>query len=640
MAELKSYSCPKCGSFLEVDRDQDTFDCPFCGASFNVLDFHRDELIQEARKQAADGQKSKALEKYEYLLSKKPDDFNLLYEYACVVDGSNSLKTMSIDTNNRKNDHKQLRQLLRNDERFMQGTWSEYFTKLYEVITLSNKYYEVLAQREEIDAKAKAVKNNRISKKNYGCGAILYGIAGLYISVRICISNSKYYPNTDIRATWPILVYILVLGGIMVVTALANKKAAKKYEEEKAKRDSEYNEFKDQSDKMNRKEVEPAYRKYKQALEELNALKPSDADIAAAKTKAVPKKLSKPSSTIKNPVCTKCGADLTLDNENKLYVCGHCGMSYDYENFVGSRVSKARKELTNGEFELAEKRFSQTLEEDPGDFESNRGLILCAGKWRGFPDIRLNDKLRNADWPKIEAILEAAKEKSNYNNRTYFEKFQELLEPVKAYSELDGKEDAESLLAMQEAEKSFRFRYKNFVILDRKYHVTYQNKTLHDLSEEETRENLRKALKFGDFVEADREYVQILMNHPNDVEALHARVLCAGRWSSVEDINIDQKMSDGLLNLISGRIVIAQENSSWSYHMYYELFGDVVEILRENFKASQQKESYEFKRKVLEDRLIDVVIKLSEMDGELFNFEKADGDVEKVDGDDEKADGD
>ena len=151
MAELKSYSCPKCGSFLDVDRDQDTFACPFCGTSFNVLDFHREELIEEARKQAYDGRKAQALEKYEYLLSKKPDDFNLLYEYACAVDGVDALKKLKIDTNNPKNDHKQLRGLLRNDQKFMQGTWSEYVTKLYEVVTFSNKYHELVAQREEID---------------------------------------------------------------------------------------------------------------------------------------------------------------------------------------------------------------------------------------------------------------------------------------------------------------------------------------------------------------------------------------------------------------------------------------------------------------------------------------------------------
>lgn len=624
MAELKSYSCPKCGSFLDVDRDQDTFDCPFCGANFNVLDFHREELIDEARRQVYDGQKSQALEKYEYLMSKKPDDFNLLYEYACAVDGLNTLKKLKIDTSNPKNDHKQLRQLLRSDQRFMQGTWSEYFTKLYEVVTLSNKYHELVAQREEIDANAKRIANTIDSKGASWAGAVIFGIVGFIATFDFFNRNSKYYSNMDIRAMWPVLVYFALLTGIIIATVFANKKKQQKYEEEKEKRDIEYKALKNKSDAFNRNEVEPVYKKYKQALSELDELKPSEADIAAAKTKANPvavsKKFSKPARTIKNPVCDKCGADLTLDNENKLYVCTHCGVSYDYENFVGSRVSKARKELMNGEFELAEKRFMQTLEEDPGDFEANRGLILCAGKWRALPDIRLNDQLKYAEWPKIEARLKAAKEHSNYHNNTYFEEFQKMLEPVKTFHELEGKEDQASLFAMVTAQKSFRLHYKTFVALDRKYRVTYQNKTLNDISEKETRENLRTAVKFGDFTAADRDYVQLLMNHPNDIEALRARIFCAGRWRSLEDLSLDQKMSDGLLNLISGRIKIAQENSSWDYHMYYELFGGVAEILRENFKTSPQDESYEVKKQNLEKRFADAKEKLIEMDKELFHF--------------------
>ena len=617
MAELKSYSCPKCGSFLDVDRDRDTFDCPFCGASFNVLDFHREELIDEARKQAYDGRKAQALEKYEYLLSKNPDDFNLLYEYACAVEGVDALKKLKIDTDNPKNDHKQLRGLLRNDQRFMQGTWSEYFTKLYEVVTLSNKYHELVAQREEIDAKAKRIANTCESKGATWTGAAVFAVLGFICAFNISYRNNKYYPSSDIRTMWPMLVYFVLLAGIIIATVFANKKKQQKYEEEKARRDSEYKAVKDQSDSFYRNEVEPAYKKYKQALSELDALKPSEADIAAAKTRTASKKTS---AIIKEFVCKKCGADLTLDNENKLYVCTHCGVSYDYENFVGSRVSKARKELMNAEFDLAEKRFAQTLEEDPGDFEANRGMILCAGKWRALPDIRLNDKLKYAEWPKIEERLKAAKEHSNYHNLTYFEEFQKLLEPVKTFHELEGKEDQASLFELQTAQKSFRLHYKTFVALDRKYRVTYQNKTLNDISEEETRENLRTAVEFGDFVEADREYVQLLMNHPNDVEALRARIFCAGRWRSVEDIRLEQKMSDGLLNLITGRIKIAQENSPWDYHMYYEFFNDVAEILRENFKVSQQKEVSEFKQKLLENEFKEAKEKLIEKDKELFHF--------------------
>lgn len=622
MAELKSYSCPKCGSFLDVDRDRDRFDCPFCGASFNVLDFHREELIDEARKQAYDGRKAQALEKYEYLLSKNPDDFNLLYEYACAVDGVDALKKLKIDTNNPKNDHKQLRGLLRNDQKFMQGTWSEYFTKLYEVVTFSNKYHELVAQREEIDVKAKRIANTCESKGATWTGAVIFGILGFISAFNITSRNNKYYSSSDIRTMWPMLVYFVLLAGVVIATVFANKKKQQKYEEERAKRDSEYKAVKDQSDSFYRNEVEPAYKKYKQALSELDALKPSDADIAAAKTRTVSKKTAKPAPAIKNPVCVKCGAELTLDNEKKLYVCSHCGVSYDYENFVGTPVSKGRKELMSGEFELAEKWFAQKLEEDPGDFEANRGMILCAGKWRDFPDIRLNEKLKFAEWPKIEERLKAAKENSNYNNLEYFEEFQKLLESVKTYHELAGKEDQESLFARLTAQKSFKLRYKVFANMDRKYRTTYLNKPLLALSEKEKRENLRTALGCGDFVAADREYVQLLMNHPNDPEALRARVLCAGRWKTVEDISLDQKMSDGLLNQITGRIKIAKDNSSWDYYMYYELFGDVAEILRENFKALPQKESYEDKRKKFEEQLQDVMIRLIEKDKELFDFEK------------------
>ena len=48
MTKLKCYSCPECGSFLEVDRVEDTFDCPFCGNHFDVVDFHGADLFEQA----------------------------------------------------------------------------------------------------------------------------------------------------------------------------------------------------------------------------------------------------------------------------------------------------------------------------------------------------------------------------------------------------------------------------------------------------------------------------------------------------------------------------------------------------------------------------------------------------------------
>ena len=54
--------------------------------------------------------------------------------------------------------------------------------------------------------------------------------------------------------------------------------------------------------------------------------------------------------------------------------------------------------------------------------------------------------------------------------------------------------------------------------------------------------------------------------------------------------------------------------------MYYELFGDVVEILRENFKLSLQDETYAVKKQNLEKRFAEAKEKLIETDKELFHF--------------------
>ena len=48
MSTLKSYSCSKCGGILNVDRDQDVLDCPFCGARIDYIDFHSEDLLTQA----------------------------------------------------------------------------------------------------------------------------------------------------------------------------------------------------------------------------------------------------------------------------------------------------------------------------------------------------------------------------------------------------------------------------------------------------------------------------------------------------------------------------------------------------------------------------------------------------------------
>jgi len=48
MTKLTSYTCAKCGGVLNVDIGQAVFDCPFCGNGFDLSDFHRGEVLNEA----------------------------------------------------------------------------------------------------------------------------------------------------------------------------------------------------------------------------------------------------------------------------------------------------------------------------------------------------------------------------------------------------------------------------------------------------------------------------------------------------------------------------------------------------------------------------------------------------------------
>ena len=634
MAELKSYSCPKCGSFLEVDRDKDVFDCPFCGNHFTAIDFHKEELLDEARLLVFEGQKSKALEKYEYLLSIDPDDFDLLYEYACVVDGIGALKDRSINTADPLNRHEKLRILLKNDPRFMQGEWADYYKKLYELVQLSNEYHEVASDHRAITRAAKNVINEKLEKRHYGIPFIVSCIAivGFFIAV---ISSSKqvyHYSNSDIRVYIPLIVYFSILAFVIAFMAFINMQEQKEFKTAKKRQQKQYDELNERAEKLYADEVEPAYEKYMKAAKELEELRPEVLKKIESKKLKLLKQMAdkkpdkatsvsfvKPVPVIKNEVCAKCGGDLTLDNENKLYVCTHCGVSYDYSTFVGTPGSKAKREIMNGEFDLAEKRYVSILENDPGNFEANRGLVLCAGKWRGLPDLRLNNNLKNVDWVKLDERIKAAKENSSHFNHEYFLAFEQLIECARHYREASHMTDADRIAVMRAAEQSFKFRYKNFVPMDKKYQMAYQDKTDFELLSEKTRHNLRISLDLKDFVVADKGYVRMLMYYPDDVESLRARILCAGKWRNPEEISLTRKLSHGFLDRLDSRIQVAKDSASSEYSEYFETFGSLVDLMRTYYVCSPVDKEPD-KLKKLQSEFDELRTSLIEMDKKLFDF--------------------
>ena len=75
MAVLKSYTCSKCAGVLNFDSDQEFFECPFCGTAFDVLDFHGDEVMEQAKELLKAKSYNAAKEKYLSILVNEPDNF-------------------------------------------------------------------------------------------------------------------------------------------------------------------------------------------------------------------------------------------------------------------------------------------------------------------------------------------------------------------------------------------------------------------------------------------------------------------------------------------------------------------------------------------------------------------------------------
>lgn len=472
MAELKSYSCPKCGSYLDVDRDRDEFECPFCGNRFNALVFHRDELLAEARQIARSGDTLQAMEKYEYLLNLLPDDFDIKNEYACAVDGIKSSKALSIDLPKEPDlvvAHERLRALLINDQRFSQGPGADYFAKLSEVLSLEVKYKELYGKYEKKLKEAEEAKGGKDLPLKYIVA--VYAVAGGILAFGRYAELKKYYIASDMRATWPLWAYFLILAVLIIVCVAIHFISAWKNKDQNAR----YNKYKKSAEDFYNNEIVPVLESYGQVVDELEKLKPVTNKDAAVngEDKAAATQASKSTSDLQETVtCSKCGGELILDNKNKVYICSHCGVSFDYSMFIGTPVSKAFKELADGEFDLADKRFLRFLEENPGDFDANFGRILCAGKWRNLREIELNDQVKDIDWDEMKKRMDQAIENSFGSGRRYFTAFEVLLNPIRTYSQLSDKTDEESKAAVKEAENDFKNEYPRFLLMDKQFRRT------------------------------------------------------------------------------------------------------------------------------------------------------------------------
>ena len=555
MAKLKCYSCPECGSFLNVDRDQDTFDCPFCGSHYDVVDFHGTDLLEQAEQALRKGDYSVARQNYEYLLENKPDDLELLYNYACAVGETSSLdkyedpKKLSI----------KLQLLFKNDPRYSTGPAAPYFTKLAELFEISKRHAELKAKYNKLrETSEEGLKKIDREEGSFGCGVAGYAVIHYFFGAIIIgqTGGSTSPGGMAFYIGFPIVAIIFA--------ALVNKSISAKKDPQLSEKRKKFTDMKVQADEV-MKEVEALEQSYERAFKALPELKSKAGvmDISEARANIL-EPAKKPYTNIpsrspfskrdpkivaaemKKPVvCKKCGADLRQDKEHKLYVCDHCGVTYDYDMFIGDPITKAKSCIKNGDFESADKWFAKVIADEPSNFEANRGRILCAGKWVGFIQIKLNKKLADVDWDAVKVRLDEAISNTVELKTDYFVEAMELIETAHDYYETcrkieDGVSDEEraELNDMKESlALYFNDKYREFQDYDRMQRVQVD---------------------------------KVISNMTGNMLVHRLRIIAAGHWQSIYRISPDVPISSGRLSIIKKVISDAIANSSDGFNEYFK----------------------------------------------------------------------
>ena len=468
-AKLKSYSCSNCGGVLNVDRDEDVFDCPFCGAHFDVMDFHKKDILDEVKELWKRNEFAAAKKRIEYVLTKNSDDFELLRAYALSVANLTSFDNLNEPENINLGQTAKLLELLQGDARYSSGKGAPYFAKILEMLPIAREYNELSGQKYTLlkraaEGKAKLDKEKARRLAGSFGGASLSGFFSIWFIFMLAMVSP-----------WLLLgiVVVLIVAGVYLGTSY------EKIESEYQTNVKPYYELRKQARELGEK-MESLEKEYKQAVKELEELRPKKEDIKEAINEDIEQvtKEYKPQpdiivrkSELDSFACSKCGGSMVLDKSRKLYVCKYCGIAYGYSLFFGNMKQKAYEFLKEGDFEEADKRFTQVLAQAPSDPDSLRGRILCAGKWRAFSEMKVTEKLSEEQLKVLRECIDEAKKHFTGTDEFYPAKISMAVNYLKQYGDIpDGNDEEKSATA-----EDFNSAHRELIDADREFRTRQIN---------------------------------------------------------------------------------------------------------------------------------------------------------------------
>lgn len=123
--------------------------------------------------------------------------------------------------------------------------------------------------------------------------------------------------------------------------------------------------------------------------------------------------------------CPSCGGYLNVDNDKQMYRCASCGSTYDFDYFREEKLLELGDTyLARGEFKAAVDVFKLILQNDPHDFQANRGMMLAAARMNSIDEIISNEKPQEFSYN--SQMVSEAVESSSEEDKGYFTGFRKL----------------------------------------------------------------------------------------------------------------------------------------------------------------------------------------------------------------------
>ena len=432
MAELKSYTCSKCGGILTFDSDQEFFDCPFCGNRYDIMDFHSDEVHAQAQSCLNEKDFGAARDKYNLLLEKFPRDFKALRGLVLCDLRITSHDLLSNPDNLKKGNVLSAKRTSQIAEKKAEGKAGDYFVCLTKMIETVSEIKTLEDEKKVVNSKesrslfdgAKVFVDEK--EKHYGRGKLIYGgYAAFYLLIMIfAVFNNE-------REAWGRGIVVILVMTTLTILGFVADDLIHNYRMSSVRQLVTIGRYED--DLLSKKisvlkdNYTVTYNKLKHFEKSLECDEPlvsSDeshaSDFAGNDTLVAVNE----SKTI---TCSKCAAQLILNRDKRVYECKSCGVAYGVSLFFGLPHEKALNAMNIGNFGDADQRFSNILMVTPNDFEALLGQVLCKGRWTNISSINFSEYFSPSRIIQIKSCLKDVRRKASDEDKEFFDRLTELI---------------------------------------------------------------------------------------------------------------------------------------------------------------------------------------------------------------------